>query len=82
MIEIEFILRGKTIEIDEVEDLRERAVLKQIQRSIIERVGETRCVKHGAVPRLTAAGARVDALKFDISGCCQDLLTKTAAALS
>jgi hypothetical protein len=82
MIEIEFVLRGKAVSIDEVEDVRERAVLKQIQRSIVERVGGTRCVKHGAAPKLTATGPRADALEFDVSGCCQDLLTKTAAALS
>lgn len=82
MVEIEFILRGRAMKIDEVEDLRERAVLKQIERSITERIGETRCAKHGASPRLTATGPRADALTFDVSGCCQDLLTKTAAALS
>jgi hypothetical protein len=82
MIEIEFVLRGRSIEIEEMDDLRERAVLEQIARSIAERVGDIRCAKHGAFPRLTASGARVDALNFDVSGCCQDLLTKTAAALS
>jgi len=82
MVEIEFVIRGQRVEIEEVEDLRERAVLKQIQQSIEERIGGTRCVKHGTMPRLTATGSRADALEFDVSGCCQDLLTKTAAALS
>jgi len=82
MIEIEFIIRGRSVEVEEVEDLRERAVLKQIESSITQRVGGTRCAKHGMTPRITAAGSRVDALEFDVSGCCKDLLTKTAAALS
>jgi len=79
--EVEFILRGRTVAIDEVEDLRERAVLKQIEHSILQRIRHVRCAKHGESPRLTATGPRADDLSFDVSGCCQDLLTKTAAAL-
>ena len=63
MVEIEFILRGRTVKIEEVEDLRERAVLKQIEQSIIDRVGGTTCAEHGASPRLTATGAAADSLE-------------------
>jgi len=82
MVEVEFVLRGTSVQIDEVEDLRERAILKQIERSIVDRVGGTRCAKHGQFPKLIATGPRADELHFDLSGCCQELLTKTAAALS
>jgi len=81
MIEIVFVLRGQTVSLDEVEDLRERAILQEIERSIEERVGALRCSEHDAFPKLTATGSRADALEFDLSGCCQDLLAKTAARL-
>lgn len=82
MIEIVFVLRGRTVSLDEVEDVRERAIFQEIERSIKERVGALRCPEHGAFPRLTAKGNRADALEFDLAGCCQDLLTKTAARLA
>lgn len=81
MIEIVFVLRGQTVSLDEVEDIRERAILGEIKRSIEERVGALRCSEHGAFPKLTASGSRADALEFDLAGCCQDLLARTAARL-
>jgi len=81
MIEVVFVLRGQKVDLDEVEDVRERAILRQIQRSIEERVGALRCPEHGAFPKLTATGSRADTLEFDLTGCCQDLLAKTAARL-
>jgi len=82
LIEIVFVLRGQTVSLDEVEDIRERAILGEIKRSIEERVGALRCAEHDAVPRLTATGSRADALEFDLSGCCQDLLAKATARLA
>jgi hypothetical protein len=82
MIEVVFVLRGRTLGLDDVDDARERAILEQIQRSIVDRVGALRCPEHGAYPKLTATGSRADALEFDLAGCCQDLLEKTAACLA
>jgi len=81
MIEIVFVLRGRTVSLEEVDDVRERAILQEIERSIKDRVGALRCPEHGAFPTLTAQGSRADALEFDLAGCCQDLLTRTAACL-
>ena len=81
MLEIVFVLRGQTLNLDEVEDVRERAILKEIERSIKDRVGALNCPEHGAFPKLTARGSRADALEFDLAGCCQDLLARTAACL-
>jgi hypothetical protein len=81
MIEIVFVLRGQRVDLDDVEDVRECAILREIERSIEERVGALRCPEHGTFPRLTATGSRADALEFGLSGCCQDLLAKTAARL-
>ena len=81
MIEIVFVLRGVEIDVDDVEDVRERAVLKQIERSIRSRVGGLSCPEHGANPRLTATGSRADSLEFELSGCCEDLMQRTTASL-
>lgn len=82
MIEIVFVLRGNQIAPDDVEDARERAVLKQIEQSIRDRVGGLRCATHGASPRLTATGPRADALDFELAGCCDELMQQATASLS
>ena len=81
MIEIVFVLRGRKVALDEVEDVRERAILAQIERSITDRVGALRCPEHDAYPKLTASGDRADAMEFDLAGCCQSLLERTTACL-
>jgi len=82
VIEIVFILRGTRVALDEVEDARERAALRQIEQSIRDRVGGLRCPEHGAAPRLTASGSRADALDFELSGCCNELMSRTTASLA
>jgi hypothetical protein len=82
MIEIVFVLRGAEVTLDDVEDARERAALKQIEQSIRNRVGGLRCATHGASPRLTATGPRVDALDFELAGCCEELMQRTTASLA
>ena len=81
MIEVVFVLRGTQVTPDDVDDDRESAALKQIEQSIRGRVGELTCQEHGANPRLTATGTRVDALEFELSGCCEDLMKRTTASL-
>lgn len=81
MIEIVFVLRGVEIAPDDVEDVRERSVLKQIEQSIRNRVGELSCREHGASPRLTATGSRADTLEFELSGCCEDVMKRTTESL-
>jgi len=82
MIEIVFVLRGTEVAPDDVEDARERAVLKQIERSIRDRVGGLSCPEHGASPRLTATGSRADALEFELAGCCEALMERTTVSLA
>ena len=81
MIEVVFVFRGITVELDEVEDVRERAALKQIEKSIRDRVGGLRCPDHASFPRVTATGSRVEAMEFDLSGCCDRLLKMTVSRL-
>jgi hypothetical protein len=81
MMVIEFVLRGRTVSLDEVEDARERAMLREIEQSIRNRVGALRCAEHDAFPKLTATGSSPDDLEFDLAGCCRDLLAQTTAAL-
>ena len=79
MVEVVFVLRGRTVAIDDLEDERERAALRQIEKSIRERVGSLCCPEHDAAPRVTATGSRADALEFDLAGCCTKILEMTAA---
>ena len=81
MIEIVFVLRGAQVAPDDLEDVRERSALKQIEQSIRNRVGELSCPEHGANPRLTATGNRADELEFELGGCCEDLMKRTTASL-
>lgn len=79
MVEVVFVLRGRTVAITDVEDPRERAALRAIRRSIRDRIGGLRCPDHNTAPRVTATGSRVDALEFDLAGCCTKMLEMTAA---
>ncbi|MFQ5417667.1 MAG: hypothetical protein ACE5FL_11530 [Myxococcota bacterium] len=77
MVEVVFVFRGRTVELDEVEDVRERAALRQIEKSIRERIGGLSCPEHAASPRVTATGSQVDSMEFDLAGCCDRLLQMT-----
>jgi hypothetical protein len=79
MVEVVFVLRGRTIAVEDVENERERAALRVIEASIRERVGNLRCPEHHASPKVTATGSRADALEFDLSGCCAKVLEMAAA---
>lgn len=79
MVQVVFVLRGQTVDIDEIQDAREKAALRVIEKSIRDRVGYVRCPEHRAYPRVTATGPRADSLEFDLAGCC-DILLKRAAA--
>ena len=79
MVEVVFVLRGQTVELEELDDAREKSALRVIEKSIRDRIGTLRCPEHSAYPRVTATGPRADALEFDLAGCCDGLLKRTAA---
>jgi hypothetical protein len=78
MVEVVFVIRGSNVDLDEVEDVRERAALRAIRASIRDRVGGLRCPEHDAPPRVTATGPRPDALQFDLAACCDAMLRMTS----
>ena len=77
MVEVVFVLRGQNVELEEVEDVRERASLRAIRNSIRDRVGGLRCPEHDTEPRVRATGPRPDALEFDLESCCDAMLKLT-----
>ena len=79
MVEVVFVFRGRTVTLEDVENAKERAALRVIEKSIRDRVGALRCAEHQTFPRVTATGSSVDALEFDLAGCCDSLLSKAAA---
>jgi hypothetical protein len=82
VLQIEFVLRGEKVEIAELANKAERAVLEEVARSLESRAGSLRCAEHDAGPRITVSGAKIDDLDFDLSGCCQALIDRTVAALT
>jgi hypothetical protein len=78
MVEVVFVLRGRKVDLDELENQRERAALRMIRDSIRDRVGGLRCPEHGTGPRVTGIGPRPDALEFDVEACCKTMIETTA----
>lgn len=55
---------------------------KKIAAFIDERVGDFRCPDHGKAPTITVTGDRMDALSFEVTGCCQKMITMTRELLA
>ena len=81
MAQVKFVIGGQPVDPRRVEDRVQRAVLQQVEHSIRVRLTGVRCATHDAEPVITAIGTAVDALDFDLSGCCQELMDRTVAAL-
>jgi len=59
----------------------DEAARKKIAAFIDERVGDFRCPDHGKAPTITITGTSLDALSFDVTGCCTKLIMMTRERL-
>lgn len=49
----------------------DEAAKQKVADYVTKRVGGFRCPDHDEAPTIICSGARLDALRFDVKGCCQ-----------
>ena len=87
MLHLTFVLDGSEISSDELDQRPlegvEKAILLVHRNHVRRRLDDRYCLKHGQLPRITAAGPTPERLTFTVQGCCQQLVndaTKTLEA--
>jgi hypothetical protein len=68
MIDIEFKLNGRKVRPNDIANELERAMLKQIQDNIVEKLRDFRDPETGEVPKVTVKGHSLHDLSFEVSG--------------
>lgn len=78
MVKTGFKLNGRSIRPDQLARELKGAMTKQFEDSVKKRVSQTvsqvRCRAHGQVARVTFHGNPTSGMRFDVSGCCDDLV--------
>jgi hypothetical protein len=82
MFEISFEIGGKKVNPQNIGNALEEAILEQIKKSIINRVGAVSCPEHGTLAKIICKGSDLDKLSFEISGCCDKLINAVKAKLN
>lgn len=68
MIEVEFKLNGRKIHPSKVSNQLEKAMLKEIQKNVSQKLKGVRDTKTGVSPKLTFRGRSIGDLSVEISG--------------
>ncbi len=74
MIDITFEINGRKVPPSNMGNALDSAMLQSVKNSISKAVGSTRCPEHGQKPKIKAKGRSLDSLKFEVSGCCDNLI--------
>ena len=85
MLHLTFILDGSEISSDELDQRPlegvEKAILLVHRNHVRRRLEDRYCLKHGQLPRITAAGPTPERLTFTVQGCCQQLVNDATNTL-
>jgi hypothetical protein len=81
MIDISFEINGRKVSPRNMGDALESAMLQSVQDSISKAVGSARCPEHGQKPTIKVKGRSLDSLKFEVSGCCDNLINEVKKKL-
>jgi hypothetical protein len=60
----------------------ERTVIAQIEKVLVQSVGNIRCKEHDKDPAVLVSGKGLDKLEFQVQGCCDELIEKVEAKLA
>lgn len=82
MIDVSFEINGRRVRPNQVGDALEKAILQEVADSVAKSLRSVRCSVHGERPKVKCVGRRVDELKFEISGCCDELISLATKKLS
>lgn len=82
MIDVSFEINGRHVRADQVCNSLEKAILLQVADSVAKSLRSVRCSVHGEQPNVKCTGRRADDLSFEISGCCEELISSATKRLS
>jgi hypothetical protein len=64
------------------EAVMDEAAQKKVEAYVASRVGGMRCPDHDKQPTIVCRGDRLDALSFEVEGCCQKIVYLVKEKLS
>ena len=85
MIKTGFKVNGRSVRPGQLGRELKNAMTKQLEDSVKKTVSQTvsqvRCRTHGQLARVTFHGRALSDMKFDVSGCCDDLVQEVRQRL-
>jgi len=78
---ISFEINGRKVSPNNMKDALEASILENASAQIKQKVGSIRCSEHQQSPKIVGKGRSLNNLSFEVSGCCEDLMTKVKAKL-
>ena len=77
MADISFEIKGQLIEPDSMPDILDILYLKHIREKLENSTDAIRCRKHAAKPAIKVKGDSLETLRYEVTGCCEDLIEET-----
>ena len=81
LIDFSFEVGGRKVSLDQFANEIEKAVFQEVKDHVSKALSAVRCPKHGKYPSVVVKGTTLNALHFEISGCCEDLIKRATAQL-
>jgi hypothetical protein len=81
VIDVSFEVGGRKVSAGHFGDAIEAAVFTQVKQTVTNALSGVRCEVHGKYPSVVVKGTDLHNLRFEISGCCEDLITKASQKL-
>lgn len=81
MFDIKFKINGRTVRPNQITNELEKAMLQEISNSIKKAVSSVRCPTHGEAAQILGTGRTIDKLKFEVTGCCDELISEVRRRL-
>lgn len=82
MFDIKFEINGRSVRPERIKDELERAFMVEVKDNIEKAIRGVRCTEHHQGPTVTVRGKKLDQLRIEVSGCCDDLIDRVSRRLS
>jgi hypothetical protein len=81
MIDISFEVGGRKVAAGQFTNEIETAIPAEVKKNITTALGNVRCREHGERPSVVVKGSSLDNLRFEVHGCCEDLVRRASEKL-
>lgn len=81
MIDVRFEVGGRKVSANRFASELEKAAFTQVRDNITKALRDVRCSEHGARPTVVVKGTSLDNLKFEVHGCCENLIQRSLQKL-